>query len=474
MSSWLPSLPFTFSVPWPSTPEAADQTPMGDHAAESTPPFNPAPSTRHRFPSPPPRGTELGNASKRGRTAAGSSEEGEEEEPDRKRRKRGIVGTVLGTVLDAAVISTAMGYSAYQLWKHPPSKDDVDALAQRKQLMLADRPHSDSAAVPEAPPPYSELVSSQSASSTRFDASSSHQPSPSQIPRRIRRAHEPRPRTTNRNSSDRLSRSPGPSGPSVSAPNLNFDSDPFVRPFTIPSRDPLANLSSGPLPEFQPFSSPKFGSFTGNPVPTTQSDDEDDLEDDEEMKAVSDRLKSLIETGREALASRPREWSHETSTTSLTDESSRSRLSTTSSLTSATTVGASPKIPSPLSQFTSRFDSPQSHSLPSSPRNSLPNPTSIGGGPRSTSLGHSRRKSLDTFSRIPTSDSSLHSPSSSKPACHSASSGMSRGHRHTQSFTGISASQSLPSLNEGGEEVVDEFEKVLQKARKSRDSLGGR
>jgi len=181
------------------------------------------------------------------------------------------------------------------------------------------------------------------------------------------------------------------------------------------------------------------------------------------MKAVSDRLKSLIETGREALASRPREWSQDTLASS--SGTSRSRLSTTSS---ATTVSASPRKPSPLSQFTSRFDSPTMVPLHSaSPRQSLPVTASPSHSP-----SHSRRRSLDTFSRIPTSTPALYAPSS--PLIDPASSTATRKHRHTQSYGGISASQSLGSLNEQGEGVVDEFEKVLQQARKSRASTGGR
>lgn len=176
------------------------------------------------------------------------------------------------------------------------------------------------------------------------------------------------------------------------------------------------------------------------------------------MRAVSDRLKSLIETGAQALASRPREWS--STSISSSSDNSRSRLSTNSSIGSSIATK-----PSPLSQFSARFDSP------SSPRQSLPNLTDFSSSIPSPSLSsnHSRRKSLDTFSRNPTPDIPSSPRSIPLPS--------NRSHRHTQSYggLGVSGSQSLGALKErAGDEALDEFERVMERAKgTSRRSLGG-
>ncbi|GAA5957485.1 hypothetical protein JCM3765_001158 [Sporobolomyces pararoseus] len=484
-SSWIPTFPFSFSVPRPFTTSGSVQLTPSEAGGSSTSP--PLASNSHsrsqRFPSPPLRGTDTlstsegsPNGSKRVRELSTTSEE-TDGEPDRKKRKRGIVGTVLGTALDAAVFSTALGYSAYQLWKNPPTKDDVDALTQRKQqLMLADRPHSSTSTLVEAPPPYSEqstheprkeLIESSSRPRQSVLASS-----PSQIPRRIRHAHESRPRLSARSSTS----SPSSSTTSTLANDSRSASETFSTTPEWTPRDPLANLPSVPLPEFQPYSSPKFNSSFDPEFTTTNQEcqeEEEEFEEDEEMKAVSDRLKNLIETGREALASRPREWSNSTTSSSSDPSVPRSRLSTTSS---TTTASASPRKPSPLSQFTSRFDSlPATSSSPSNslaPRHSLPGSSSQHSSPSV----HSRRKSLD--SRMPSSIPAVKASSSSPR--NPASLAQPRGHRHTQSYggapvEGITSSQSLSALNEraeGGEAVVGEFEKVLQKSRKARASFG--
>lgn len=49
----------------------------------------------------------------------GRAEGLELEEPPCKKRK-GIAGIVLSGALDAAIFTTALGFSAYQLWKNPP------------------------------------------------------------------------------------------------------------------------------------------------------------------------------------------------------------------------------------------------------------------------------------------------------------------------------------------------------------------
>lgn len=140
MSSWLPSLPFSFSVPgWPATSSSDQPHPNPPHSSPSLS----SSSRPRRFPSPPTRGSDAiqddvarsPNGQKRARDATNGAsnsnssgerygkgfevDEMEVEGPQRK-RKRGIVGTVLGTTLDAAIFTTALGYSAFQLWKHPP------------------------------------------------------------------------------------------------------------------------------------------------------------------------------------------------------------------------------------------------------------------------------------------------------------------------------------------------------------------
>lgn len=141
MSSWLPSLPFSFSVPWPASSSSAQ--PQSNEP--NSPRFSPSLSSSRprRFPGPPPRGSDnvqeevarspngqkrsregtndapISNLSAQGYGEGNEGGEGQEEGPQRKRR-RGVVGKVFGTALDAAIFTTALGYSAFQLWKHPP------------------------------------------------------------------------------------------------------------------------------------------------------------------------------------------------------------------------------------------------------------------------------------------------------------------------------------------------------------------
>lgn len=375
------------------------------------------------------------------------------------------------------------------------SQDDVDAVAQRKQLGLADRPHVALTSTAEAPPPYSELVSASlfvfaslaTGSFVVLDSScqltnrssladpeaggtlpqQSPRPSAtSQIPRRVRPVHEARARV----SVDRPCKEAESSAATVSMTPLGIDTfvlDSSLRPLESSPRDPLAGLSSGPAPEFQPYSSPKLGGTplqNGEPAFSGDRADDTDFdfdEEDEEMKAVSERLRTLIETGRDALASRPREWSSNTDS-STTTFATRSRLSTGSSLsTAATAAGASPRIPSPLAPHASKFETPQAQAdftLTDSSR-------------------HSRRKSLDAFSRIPRSSPALYDPSSSSTVAVSrddAARTSSRGHRSSQSHGGGSHNprHSLGAATERGEGVADEFAKVLDAARRSRRSTG--
>ncbi|GAA6010147.1 hypothetical protein JCM11491_005362 [Sporobolomyces phaffii] len=234
-------------------------------------------------------------------------------------------------------------------------------------------------------------------------------------------------------------------------------------PLPSPSHDPLADLPPGPIPEFHPYCAPKphAWSHSGESQALTEDSIEEEFEEDDEMRAVSERLKNLIETGRDALASRPREWSGSSDSTLATN---RSRISTDDSLSSATTV-ASPRKPSPLTHFTSRFDSRPSASTPArSSRQSLP-----GTGVHDLySSSHARRRSLDNFSRSPDPATITRSDLSSPDVTH----------RHSQSHGGSSINASVEVSDErggGGEGqgVAIEFERVLQRA-KSRSSTGGR
>ncbi|GAA5877235.1 hypothetical protein JCM16303_006209 [Sporobolomyces ruberrimus] len=393
--------------------------------------------------------------------------------PERK-KKRGIVRTVLGTALDAAVFSTALGYSAYKLWKSPPTQDDVDALVQQKRLALADIPHADPAVLPEAPPPYSELVSACSYLVSQSNAPDFKlkSPAPDSVASWAFNSDRPHSSSTEYEQST----FPPSPPPAASSSSSSFNYDPSI-PLSSPARDPFADLSQGPIPDFLPYSSPKIRASTRNLVQFNaeldleENDDDADFEEDDEMRAVSDRLKSLIDTGREALASRPREWSGETASSGT----SRSRLSTTSSLGSTITAASnSPRKPSPLSQFTSRFESTNDHSGPQSPRRSLPAPAHLESASSQNSVGHSRRSSLDNFSRIPTSTPALYASTPSNQASQKSSSSNRRGHRHTQSYGGLGLSQS-PDNRDGREEgIVEGFEQALQRAKSARSSLGGR
>lgn len=56
--------------------------------------------------------------------------DGDEEMPPNKKRK-GLAGTVLSTALDAAIFTTALGYTAYQLWRDPPVRPWSDSSGSR-------------------------------------------------------------------------------------------------------------------------------------------------------------------------------------------------------------------------------------------------------------------------------------------------------------------------------------------------------
>ncbi|GAA5858757.1 hypothetical protein JCM8547_004974 [Rhodosporidiobolus lusitaniae] len=321
MAGWLPSpfSLFTFRSPAPSS-ASSDPLPP--------PPITlSTPERGRRLPAPPLRGsapsrTESTSGFKRERQDSGSGVHAEEVEHDEgsspaRKKRRGMVGTALSTAFDAAIFATAIGYSAYRMWKSPPTAEELEAYRQRKlEAPLQTLPI-------EAPPPYSEAPSTASqphivlppptpaSFSPSLSRPSAFAPggtsSPSQIPRRVRHIHEPRPRPSPRPSFGRPSTSPSSS---FAIPPAN------PTPASLPEGyDPFAALlaRTGPLPEFQPYNSPRtartstFGQGE-QPEEDEAEDDEVGPEEDEEMRAVSERLKSLIETGAQALVSRPQEW----------------------------------------------------------------------------------------------------------------------------------------------------------------------
>ncbi|GAA5918340.1 hypothetical protein JCM5296_005516 [Sporobolomyces johnsonii] len=464
MASWLPSFTGIFSFAVPS-PVASTTTSTSDPPR----PSSPSTSRPRRFPAPPPRGaadpTDLAvpptatSGHKRGRgwmpgsmgdgdgsmlsptkaeavmdtprayygAAADGVEPGpgyagatevehdDDEDGRQKKRRKGMLGTALSTALDAAVFASALSYSAYQLWKNPPTHDDIDAHLRQKRIAAG--PNSP---LQEAPPPYHEINPSQPVphphprttdqtrpfSPTRVQSPSlsSYLPgSPSQIPRRIRHAHEPRPRP-----------SPRPSFTPIDAPSLSAKPSTSQLPY-----DPLASLAGGPLPDFQPLSSPRIrGSASIDSEQLSSgamedNDDDEDLDGDPEMQAVSERLKALIEMGRDALVSRPKEWDTSfasPSQASTATAGSRSRLSTTTSTHSTASTSTSfssyPHSPSSKPSSLSRA-SLHSHSAP---RASLPNfaappsprtrtstssSSSSFAAPTSSSSARSRRQTVD-------------------------------------------------------------------------------
>lgn len=145
-----------------STSQQADAKPSSDPST-STPPLSsssrfPAPSDRPPFPSPSAH-SDAGRANSSLTHSRPGSSVDDEDDHSAKRRK-GLTGAALSTLsgaLDAAIFTSALGYSAYQLWKHPPSHEDVDlALARTKSgtgtgggLPQPEQP----------PPPYSAVVS---------------------------------------------------------------------------------------------------------------------------------------------------------------------------------------------------------------------------------------------------------------------------------------------------------------------------
>ncbi|KAL8284111.1 hypothetical protein RQP46_004860 [Phenoliferia psychrophenolica] len=193
----------------------------------------------------------------RGWPPVGADGEGEEEEPPHKKRK-GLAGAALGSVLDAAIFATALGYTAFRLWRDPPSagNEDVDTLLRSRAGRKSN----------EAPPPYAE-----------------------HIPRRVRHAHQTRP-----SSFRHPSRTGSDAGSSTSTAF-----EPYALSIPPAEPDPFqpAPFPQLPLPEFHPFRK-----FSGAPPPGALDDDSDD---DAEMQSIAERMKALIESGRSALMSAP-------------------------------------------------------------------------------------------------------------------------------------------------------------------------
>ena len=134
----------------PTAPPSTSPAPI----TQSRPPFTSPPSQTTSDPGP--TDTCLSHS------RPGSSIE-DEDDHETKRRK-GLTGAAISTLsgaLDAAIFTSALGYSAWQLWKHPPSHEDVDlALARSKS---GAGPGGSGTGTGQAelppPPPYSAIVS---------------------------------------------------------------------------------------------------------------------------------------------------------------------------------------------------------------------------------------------------------------------------------------------------------------------------
>ncbi|GAA5952634.1 hypothetical protein JCM21900_006055 [Sporobolomyces salmonicolor] len=500
MASWLPFTGiFSFAVP---SPVASTST---TSPSDSPRPSTPSTSRPRRFPAPPPRGASdpadlavpptSTSGHKRGRgwmpgtmgdgdgsmlsptkaeavmdtprayysAAAEGVEPGsagptgvehdDDEHGHQKKRRKGMLGTALSTALDAAVFASALSYSAYRLWKNPPTHADIDAQLRQKRLTAGRN-----SPLQEAPPPYHEINPAQPAphphprttdqtrplSPTRVQSPSrpSYLPgSPSQIPRRVRHAHEPRPRP-----------SPRPSFTPIDAPSLPTNTSTSQLPY-----DPLASVVRGPLPEFQPSSSPRIRGSASIDVDQLSSgamednDDEEDLEGDPEMQAVSERLKALIEMGRDALVSRPKEWNTSFASplqASAATAGSRSRLSTatsTHSIASASTSYSSyshspSSKPSSVSRASLHRPSASRASLPNfaappSPRirTSTSSSSSSFAAPTSSSSARSRRQTVDLATSVPHSPTAFAATSPRSPR---AGATMRKSQSHSSSLGG--------------------------------------
>ncbi|GAA6043249.1 hypothetical protein JCM8097_008486 [Rhodosporidiobolus ruineniae] len=438
MTSWLPStrsfFPFTFSSPAPTSSTTPDHLPR-----------TPSPARQRRLPAPPMRREELasevevapasgfkrereGSASGGGAVGGGGgvatdgADQAAPPSSQARKKRKGMLGTALTSAVDAAIFASALSYSAYRIWKSPPTDGDLEGSLRR--LTLESRAGAlPPAPVPlpiEAPPPYSETTSPRQPSSPKPAPHPASPSSASKIPRRVRHVHEPRPRLSSRSSSGR-SISPIASRSSSSALSAE-------KPY-----DPFAALLRGPLPEFQPYNSPRqagssvFGqvSFADDDGEEQDNDDEEDgLEDDEEMRAIAARMKDLIETGRDALVARPKEWDERPqeepasrpapTSAALARARSAGALSGRHSLPNGFSARASPSAANGSSAFASSSSSrpPSStsnrHSLsPLSP----PPPRSPRTSSAAFSPSHARRQSVP--SSFPSYAPSSASPSSS-------------------------------------------------------------
>lgn len=205
-----------------------------------------------------------------------------EEEANRavKKRKKGLASTIVDTavtsIIYGSVLSLSIAYTGYQLWKNPSTF--LDGSSPEDELA-------------DSPPPYSVrhlllhfCLSSSFLSfffihlhSFPINQLSRHDQTPSQIPRRIRHAHPPRPRPPSRRSS-----------PEISLPPLTTTNYDLHTPRIMPS-----------IPHFLPLERSLSDS---RPMRrNAEEEEEEETELDEEMLAMGERMKALIDSGREAL-----------------------------------------------------------------------------------------------------------------------------------------------------------------------------
>jgi len=202
---------------------------------------------------------------------------------------------------------------------------------------------------------------------------------------RVRHAHVPRPRPSHA----RRSFPPPLSDSFASASRAPTPSASNLPRSTSPSYDPFSYIRfPHELPQFQPMDE-------GRP---SENGEDDDDEDDAELQAVAARLKELIETGTEALASRPA-WDFPTE-----DQEDLAPL---------------PTISVPSTSYSRPYTSRSSSSfIPvassfASPRRSLPGPSTPSSAHR-----HARRHSDFTGgpspTKLPMPRSANHTPRSSR------------------------------------------------------------
>ena len=176
MLSWLGSSLSSSLASSTSPPSNQPPNPIGHRPAPSPAP-PPGASARSAAPDRPPApapapliGSDAGAAdTSTSLTHSRPGSSADEEDEHAAKRRKGLTGAALLTLsgaLDAAIFTSALGYSAYQLWKHPPNHDDVDLALSRSKSVAGPVGGAANANPELPPPPYSAVVSSTLALAT--------------------------------------------------------------------------------------------------------------------------------------------------------------------------------------------------------------------------------------------------------------------------------------------------------------------